>query len=400
MKIYQKLWHLLPESQQPVAIAMLGFMFAGMVIEMLGVGLMVPAVVLMTENDLVSKYPVVEPWLKRLGNPSQESLVIGGMLALVGVYAFKTLFLAFLTWRQAGFVSKIQYDDIDSIYKAAFECARTYSYGGGIGVDISSLRPKDSVVHNAADSSTGAVSFMELYSLTTGLIGQSGRRGALMLTIDVKHPDVQHFINVKKIPNWVTNQIVEQCSWSGMFSESELETIKKQVMENTQVRFANISIKASDEFMNAVDEERKYGQNKYLVYKKSHKKIINHAKQDEKTIHYFESLPYEILQYDEPFNFSKINNLAVSKAKGDYLLFLNDDTAALEPNWLTEMVSLCQQKNVGVVGPKLVHYDQTIQHAGAVFLKSGSGFHPLCKLTKYIWFSNRPSKQWEVFSCF
>ncbi len=85
MKIYQKLWHLLPESQHPVAIAMLGFMFVGMVMEMLGVGLMVPAVVLMTENDLVSKYPVVEPWLKRLGNPSQESLVIGGMLALVGV---------------------------------------------------------------------------------------------------------------------------------------------------------------------------------------------------------------------------------------------------------------------------------------------------------------------------
>ena len=90
--------------------------------------------------------------------------------------------------------TKIDHDDIDSIYKAAFECARTYSYGGGIGVDISSLRPKDSVVHNAADSSTGAVSFMELYSLTTGLIGQSGRRGALMLTIDVKHPDVKYFL--------------------------------------------------------------------------------------------------------------------------------------------------------------------------------------------------------------
>ena len=53
------------------------------------------------------------------------------------------------------------------------------------------------MVHNAADSSTGAVSFMELYSLTTGLIGQSGRRGALMLTIDVKHPDVKYFLKVK-----------------------------------------------------------------------------------------------------------------------------------------------------------------------------------------------------------
>ena len=95
------------------------------------------------------------------------------------------------------FVAKIDKDDIDSIYKAAFECAGTYSYGGGIGVDISSLRPKDSVVHNAADSSTGAVSF-GVNSLTTGLIGQSGRRGALMLTIDVKHPDIKYFLKVKK----------------------------------------------------------------------------------------------------------------------------------------------------------------------------------------------------------
>ncbi|MFA6888973.1 MAG: ATP cone domain-containing protein, partial [Candidatus Woesearchaeota archaeon] len=107
------------------------------------------------------------------------------------------------------FVSTIQKDNIESIYQTAYECARTYSYGGGIGVDLSGLRPRDSIVHNAADKSTGAVSFTELYSLTTGLIGQSGRRGALMLTLDVKHPDIFHFVTVKKTPNWITKQIVE-----------------------------------------------------------------------------------------------------------------------------------------------------------------------------------------------
>ena len=70
----------------------------------------------------------------------------------------------------------------------------------------------------------------------------------------------------KENTNWVTKQIIEQCSWSE-FSESELETIKKQVMENTQVRFANISIKASNEFMFAVNEEKKFGKDKFLVYK-------------------------------------------------------------------------------------------------------------------------------------
>ena len=161
----------------------------------------------------------------------------------------------------------------------------------GIGVDISSLRPKDSVVHNAADSSTGAVSFMELYSLTTGLIGQSGRRGALMLTIDVKHPDIEHFLKVKKVPNWVTNQIVDQCNWSGRFDNQELETIKKQVMENTQVRFANISVKASDEFMQAVDEQREYHQGEFLIYKKKKNNILKNAPQGVDDVHYSINIP-------------------------------------------------------------------------------------------------------------
>ena len=117
MKIFQKLWHLLPLKQRSAAIAILGFVFIGMVVEMLGVGLIIPALIIMTENDLASKYPIVEPWLNMLGNPSHESLVIGGMLALVGVFALKALFLTFLTWRQADFVSKIQ----SEISKCLFE---------------------------------------------------------------------------------------------------------------------------------------------------------------------------------------------------------------------------------------------------------------------------------------
>ena len=263
---------------------------------------------------LASFIATVEPtkskqysWSEKFYNELFEGRFVPGGRVLAGagdIYRIKTLANCFVT--------KIKSDDIDSIYQAAFECARTYSYGGGIGVDISSLRPKDAVVHNAADSSTGAVSFMELYSLTTGLIGQSGRRGALMLTIDVKHPDVKHFLKVKKIPNWVTKQIVEQCSWSGMFNESELDTIKKQVMENTQVRFANISIKVTDEFMHSVDEERKYGQDKYLVYKKLNKKIINDAKQDENEVHYSAAIPSKNLENYELVNsfssFSKMQS--------------------------------------------------------------------------------------------
>lgn len=67
-------------------------------------------------------------------------------------------------------------DNLESIFDVAKMLGRTYSYGGGCGIDISKLAPKDSVVRNAAEKSSGAVSFMDLYSLVTGLISQSGRR--------------------------------------------------------------------------------------------------------------------------------------------------------------------------------------------------------------------------------
>ena len=72
-------------------------------------------------------------------------------------------------------------DNIESIFECAKKLARTYSYGGGCGVDISGLSPRGARINNAAKETTGAVSFMELYSLVTELIGQNGRRGALMI---------------------------------------------------------------------------------------------------------------------------------------------------------------------------------------------------------------------------
>ena len=280
-------------------------------------------------------------WAKKFYEELFAGRFIPGGRVLAGagdLYRLKTLANCFVT--------KIDRDEIDSIYKAAYECARTYSYGGGIGVDISSLRPKDSVVHNAADSSTGAVSFMELYSLTTGLIGQSGRRGALMLTIDVKHPDIEHFLKVKKVPNWVTNQIVDQCNWSGHFDSHELETIKKQVMENTQVRFANISVKASDEFMMAVEEQKQFQRGEYLIYKNKKNSILNNAPQDIDNIHYSINIPakdindYELAEsfttfarmknwlerkYDVSLTKSNFSNKMKRDVYGDYSIDLKNE---------------------------------------------------------------------------
>ncbi|MCW1294896.1 MAG: adenosylcobalamin-dependent ribonucleoside-diphosphate reductase, partial [Candidatus Parvarchaeum sp.] len=120
----------------------------------------------------------------------------------------------------------IKKDSLEGIYDTAKEMARTYSYGGGVGIDISILRPKGSAVNNAARFSTGSTSFMELYSVTTGIIGQTGRRGALMITLDVTHPDIEDFVTIKK--------------------------------DKKSVRYANISVKVYDDFMEAVENDRPF----------------------------------------------------------------------------------------------------------------------------------------------
>lgn len=76
-------------------------------------------------------------------------------------------------------------DNIESIFKTASELARTYSLGGGCGVDVSNLRPKGSIVNNAAKTTTGCTSFMDFFSYVTGLIGQEGRRGQLKCLVTV-----------------------------------------------------------------------------------------------------------------------------------------------------------------------------------------------------------------------
>lgn len=117
-------------------------------------------------------------------------------------------------------------DSIESIFDCAKKLARTYSYGGGCGVDISNLAPRGAKVNNAAKETSGSVSFMDLYSLVTGLIGQNGRRGALMLSISCEHPDLEEFINLK----------------------SDLDKCTK----------ANISVRITDKFMIAVQQHKPF----------------------------------------------------------------------------------------------------------------------------------------------
>lgn len=117
-------------------------------------------------------------------------------------------------------------DNIESIFKVNSQIARIFSYGGGIGVNISHLRPKGSKVNNAARTSTGAVSFLKIFDATGEVISQNGRRGAMMMGLNCDHPDLYEFLRIKQ--------------------------------QNEKLASMNISILFTDEFMEAVRDNKDF----------------------------------------------------------------------------------------------------------------------------------------------
>ena len=105
---FYKIWSLLDISQKRSATILLVLMFMGMGLEMLGVTLVIPAIVFLTDPVLLNDYEGFKFVIEMLGNPSQKTLIIGAMLGLVFVYLFKSMFLAYLAWHQSKFAFDIQ----------------------------------------------------------------------------------------------------------------------------------------------------------------------------------------------------------------------------------------------------------------------------------------------------
>lgn len=120
------------------------------------------------------------------------------------------------------------HDSMAGIFKSGLEIAELQKRRAGVGLDLSTLRPMGSKVNNAALSSSGVACFSDFYSEITRMIGQRGRVGALMLTLDVKHPDAELFTTMKS------------------------DLIK--------VTGANVSLRLSDEFMRAVENDKEFVQ--------------------------------------------------------------------------------------------------------------------------------------------
>lgn len=118
------------------------------------------------------------------------------------------------------FVVKSPYDSYGGILHTDQQLTQIFKRRGGVGVDISTIRPQHAMTRNAAKTTDGIGVFMERYSNTTREVAQKGRRGALMLSISVEHPEIETFINIKRNLDKVTG--------------------------------ANISVRVTDEFMRAV----------------------------------------------------------------------------------------------------------------------------------------------------
>jgi GT2 family glycosyltransferase len=108
--------------------------------------------------------------------------------------------------------------------------------------------------------------------------------------------------------------------------------------------------------------------------------IVDNGSTDEDSLAIFERLTkrdrrIRVLRYDEPFNFSKINNYAVERTDGDYLLFLNNDTQATSDEWIEALVEQAQRPAIGAVGAMLLYPDQTVQHAGVIVGLGGVAGH-------------------------
>ena len=129
-------------------------------------------------------------------------------------------------------------DSYGGIMKIDQEQVQLMKRRGGVGHDLSHIRPKGSAVKNSALTSTGIVPFMERYSNSTREVAQDGRRGALMLSVSINHPDSEDFINAK--------------------------------LEQGKVTGANVSVRIDDEFMKAVKNDSDYIQ-KYPVFSENPK---------------------------------------------------------------------------------------------------------------------------------
>ncbi|HKY59793.1 MAG TPA: LAGLIDADG family homing endonuclease, partial [Gemmatimonadota bacterium] len=240
------------------------------------------------------------------------------------------------------YVIPITEDSLEGIYRCLYESAMVYRTGGGVGTDLSILRPKGAPVNATVQGSPGSTSFMNLLSESTNTVSQAGRRGALMLTMRVDHPDIEDFITIKNDRS------------------------------RRKVQYANISCLITHEFMRAVEDDTDFdlrwgGQTfKTIRARDLWRKIIEnaHASAEPGIIFWDTMREYHNVEYAHPI---VSTNPCVT---GDTLVYTADGLypiAELADKGASHAVALDGRFGAGPWGP-----------AGAPFL---SGVKPVFRLS-------------------
>lgn len=202
-------------------------------------------------------------------------------------------------------------DSYGGILKTDQEQVQLMKRRGGVGHDLSHIRPKGSPVKNSALTSTGIVPFMERFSNSTKEVAQDGRRGALMLSVSIKHPDAENFIDAK--------------------------------LEQGKVTAANVSVKVDDEFMEAVHEDKLYIQHYPVEWE--------HFMQDKTATGFLEDLAAGKIKEDKLYTLDKGFYAKVINARKLWKKIIHNAWKSAEPGilfWdtvINESVPDCYQES-------------------------------------------------------
>jgi ribonucleoside-diphosphate reductase alpha chain len=155
------------------------------------------------------------------------------------------------------YVVPIEDDSLSSIYDCLKNSALTFKMGGGVGTDLTVLRPEDDLIKGTNGKSCGSVGFANLFSISTNTVAQRERRGALMLTLSVEHPDIEKFLNIKNDAKKAIDELKRLAKKTSKESAA-FKIILDQIESYRKVQHANISVKISDDFMYAVNNNQSF----------------------------------------------------------------------------------------------------------------------------------------------
>ncbi len=149
-------------------------------------------------------------------------------------------------------------DSRESIYDTLKDAAEVFAHGGGIGYNLSNIREEGAKIKTTDGKASGPLSFLSLFDQTGEVISQASRRGAQIGLLDISHPDVEHFIHFKSVPNARNDRLLKEYNrnLNGSLNGTKYYDVLRKTLLDDQLTHFNISVALTDDFMRAVEEDK------------------------------------------------------------------------------------------------------------------------------------------------